>query len=188
MNSMSKNYYDSCKQESCNCNKPEPCKCRKPEPCEKECKICPTIIKCGCPSSVTLPTILVTDLLQSRTFNVGSVTVDTSCLCNPITKLEFSSNIVTAVALPITLNFQVFKLCRCQTNPIPVGPVWTYSRLVGVIEANTFSFDVCDCNSCFDDCCTYTVVVTVIGALAVGTSITNGTLIATSTCSTGNCC
>ena len=188
MNSMSRDYHNSCKNESCKCNNPEHHNSRKPEPCEKECKICPTIIKCGCPSSVTLPAILATDLLQSRTFNVGTVTVDTSCLCNPVTKLEFSSNIVTAVALVITLNFQVFKLCRGQINPIPVGPAWTYSRAVGVIEANTFSFDVCDCNSCFDDCCTYTVVATVIVALAVGTSISNGTLIATTTCSQGNCC
>lgn len=180
MNSMSKDYHNHCNSNPCNSS---PCKKEVKEP-----KSCPTIIKCGCPSSVTLPAIAITDLLESRTFNVGTVTVDNSCICNPITKLEFSSNIITAVALPITLNFQIFKLCRGQLNPTPVGPIWTYSRLIGVVEANTFSFDVCDCNSCFDECCTYTVVATVIGLLAVGTSITNGTLIATSTCGSSNSC
>ena len=40
MNSMSKYYYDSCGKE------------RRKERIEEK---CPTIIKCGCPSSVTIP-------------------------------------------------------------------------------------------------------------------------------------
>jgi len=153
---MSKGYYDPCRKEI------------------KEDKHCPTIIKCGTPSSTTVPAATV----AGTTFTVSSVTLDNSCLCNPTTKLEFASNLVAPVAFTGTINFQVFKLCRGQFTPVPVGPAWT-----------TFSFFVCDCDSCFDDCCTYTVVATVTSAVTVGTlNINNATLGAISTCGRNNCC
>ncbi len=166
MNSMSKGYYDPCKKES------------------KEDKHCPTIIKCGTPSSTTLPAATI----AGTAFTVSSLTLDTCGLCNPTTKLEFASNLVAPVAFTGTINFQVFKLCRGQFTPVPVGPAWTFN-LVALLSSETFSFFVCDCDSCFDDCCTYTVVATVTSAVTVGTlNINNATLGAISTCGRCNCC
>lgn len=165
MNSMSK-CHDGCIKEPC---------------CHEECKkeVCPTVIKCGCPSATTIPAAAV----AGTTFTVSSTTVNTSCLDNPCIKLEFASNLVAAVAFTGTINFQVFKICRGQLTPVPVGPAWTFSE-TALLFSQTFSFFVCDCDSCFDDCCTYTVVATVTSAVTVGTlSINNATLGAIATCS-----
>jgi len=178
---MSKDCHNPCKHEHCECEH-----CRR-DHCKKECKNdehCQTIIKCGSPSSITLPAAT----LVGTAFTVSSLTLDNSCLCNPITKLEFASNLVASVAFTGSINFQVFKLCRGQFAPVPVGPAWTFN-LVALLSSETFSFFVCDCDSCFDECCTYTVVATVTSPVTVGTlSINNATLGAISTCGRNNCC
>lgn len=151
--------------------------------CKKEKKACPTIIKCSSPGAATIPLATIV----GTTFTVTSLNLNTSHLEDPCTKLEFASNII-ATAFTGSLSFQVFKICRGQSTPVPVGPAWTYSRAVAVTDSDTFSFFVCDCDSCFDDCCTYTAVVTV-NAVTVGVlSINNATLGAISTCSSNRCC
>lgn len=181
MNSMSKGYYnddyDHRRKDECEC-----VSCRKEK--ENKCKLCPTIVKCGCPSATTIPPATI----AGTAFPVSSLTLNTSCLCNPAIKLEFASNLVALIAFTGTINFQVFKLCRGQTTPVPVGPAWTFN-LVALLSSQTFSFFVCDSDSCFDDCCTYTVVATVTSAVTVGTlSINNATLGAVATCGSGSCC
>lgn len=166
-----------------NCNN---CDCEQCEPneCEFECKcICEcerprhlapnrTALKCGCPGAVTLPLATV----AGTNFTVANVTVDTKGFRKPCIKFEFASNIVTTAGV-LTLNLQIFKQCKNQLVPIPVGPVWTFSRLVAVTESNTFSFFVCDCDICEPECCTYSVVATVAGIATVGvTAINNATL------------
>lgn len=166
MNSMSKYYYkdecDHCKKE------------------KKERKVCPTLIKCGCPNSTTIPLATVV----GTTFNIASLTLNTSDLDDPCTKLEFASNIVIPVAASGALSFQIFKQCSNQLTPVPIGPSWTWAELVAIASSSTFSFFICDCDSCFNDCCTYTVVATVTTIIAGGTiSINNATLGAITTCS-----
>lgn len=161
---------DECQDRTCNLS----CSCM----CEsKRSRLKPnrSILKCGSQGSVTLPlaTAAGTDITLS------TVTVDTRGLKKPCIKFDFSSNIVTTAAV-ISLRFQVFKQCKGQLNPIPVGPMWTFSRLVAVTDANTFSFSVCDCDICDEECCTYSVVATVAGVATVGvTAINNATLSAT---------
>lgn len=165
-----------------------PCKKdRKEHDCGKKEKksICPTIIKCGSPGSVTIPVIAAAGI--GTTFTATSLTLNNCGLCNPITKLEFTSNLVTGAAFTGTLSFQVFKQCRNQFAPVPVGPAFVYSEAAAVTNASTFSFFVCDCDSCNDDCCTYTVVVTAQTAIAIGLSINNATLGAITTCGTNSC-
>ena len=199
MNSMSKDCHkpcrhEHCEHEHCRCERCEHERCRhdhcEHDFCKKECKNdkhCPTIIKCGSPSSITIPAATV----AGTTFTVSSLTLDNCGLCHPITKLEFASNLVTPIAFTGSINFQVFKLCRGQFTAVPVGPAWTFN-LVALLSSETFSFFVCDCDSCFDECCTYTVVATVTSAVTVGTlNINNATLGAISTCSTcgkNSCC
>ncbi|MBV7272817.1 DUF4489 domain-containing protein [Clostridiaceae bacterium UIB06] len=167
MNSMSRTHFSD------DCN-----------PCKKEEKHCTTVVKCGSPSSTTIPAATV----AGTTFTVTSLTLDTSKLCDPTVKLEFASNIVAAVAFTGTINFQVFKICRGQLTPVPVGPAWTLSE-TALLFAETFSFFICDCNFCYDECCTYTVVATVTSAVTVGTlAINNATLGAVAASGTGGCC
>ena len=179
-----KREHEECEErEECECRRKErfECECRKISSCRRGLKLGKATIKCGCPSSTTIGVLPV-----GSTFTVASLTINFEELCNSCVKLEFASNII-ATAFTGTLNFQVFKLCKGQFAPVPVGPVWTYSRLVAITEGTTFSFFVCDCDSCFDDCCTYTVVVTV-GVPTVGAlSINNATLGAIVTENACNC-
>ena len=148
------------------------------DPCNKGNKDCQAIVKCGCPSSTTLPAATI----AGTTFTLASLTLDTSRLENPCVKLEFASNLVATIAFTGTLSFQVLKLCKGQLTPVPVGPAWTFD-LVALLSSSTFSFFVCDCDSCFDECCTYTVVATVTSAVTVGTlAINNATLGAVAAC------
>lgn len=150
--------------------------CCEPEYCcdKKSCTMRPnrTTIKCGCPGAVTLPLATI----AGTSFNLANVNVDTKNFNKPCILFQFASNIVTTAGV-LSLNFQVFKQCKNQLNPIPIGPVWSFSRLVSVTESNTFSFSVCDCDNCDDDCCNYSVTATVVGVATVGvTSINNATL------------
>jgi len=148
------------------------------DPCEKEKKVCQTIIKGGCPSSTTLPAATV----AGTAFTVSSLTLNTSCLCDPYIRLDFASNLVAPVAFTGSVNFQVFKISRGQFTAVPVGPAWTFN-LVALLSSQTFSFFVFDSDSCFDECSTYTVVATVTSAVTVGTlSINNATLGAIASC------
>lgn len=175
MNSMSKYYY---RDDDC-----EPCNKGHFDPCDKKKeKFCPTIIKCSSPGSVTLPPATV----AGTTFTLTSLTLNTRELEDPCIKLEFASNLVATVAFTGTVNFQIFRQCNNQITPVPIGPIYTFS-LVALLSSQTFSFFVCDCNSCFNECCTYTVVATVTSAVTVGTlAINNATLGAIATC--GSCC
>lgn len=196
MNSMSKEYSDSYKREK----KDDYENYSK----EKEEKKCPTIIKCGCPSSLLIPA----GTKAQTTFTLASLTLDTSCLCDPDIMLQFASNTI-ATEFRGTLSMRVFKQCKCQVTPIPVGATWTLQlgtpgggsretleeegkpgpdQGTRVTDARTFSFFICDSDSCDKDCCTYTVVATVVGADTVGTlAINNATLGAIATCRSNRC-
>lgn len=153
-------------------------------PCKKEKKCNTTLVKCGIPSSTTLPAATV----AGTTFTLASLTVDTSCLKNACVKLDFSSNLVATVAFTGTVDFRIFKLCRGQFTPVPVGPTFTFS-LVALLTSQTFSFSTCDCDSCNDECCTYTVVATVTSAVTVGTlAINNAALNAIVAENSDTCC
>lgn len=150
------------------------CECKCCCECERPKYLAPnrTLLKCGCPGAVTLPVATI----AGTNFTVATVNVDTKGFRKPCIKFEFASNIVTTAAV-LTLNLQIFKQCRNQLVPIPVGPVWTFSRLVAVTESNTFTFFVCDCDICEEECCNYSVVATVAGVATLGvTTISNATL------------
>lgn len=171
MNSMSRGYYND------DCN---PC-----NPCKKEKKECPTIIKGGCPSSTTIPT----GATAGTALTISSLTLNTSCLECPCARLEFASNIVTT-AFTGTISFQVYKICEGQLNPnpIPVGSPWIYSAAAAITSGSTFSFYIYDCDACYHNCCTYTVVATVTGATVGTLSISNATLGAIASCNQNRCC
>jgi len=125
-------------------------------------ELCPVISKCGEPGQVVLPDAT----LGGTTATTAVINIDTSKFCNPCTKLEFVSNII-GTAFAGTLNFQVFKSCNNQ-RPIPIGVQFSFVVPVAALFANVFTFFVCDCNSCLNECCTYTVLVTVGGVSITG--------------------
>ena len=166
MNSMSRGYYDPCRRDECQ---------KKPYRAEED--RCPTIVKCGCPSSTTLP---VGSTVGTQ-FTLASLTLDTSCMCEPNIKLDFTSNFVATAVFTGALNIQVFKHCKGDMVSRPVGPVWNFNS-VALLQSTTFSFFICDSDTCDEGCCTYNVVATV-AVVTVGTlSINNATLAATVTC------
>lgn len=155
-----------------------------------------TILKCGT-SGGAIP--IAPGTLAGTTFTVSTLALNTSCLCNPGVKLEFTSNI--AYSSPTTIdstvvNFQVFKLCDNQRNPIPVGPQLVFSVPFTTVIApvapgfsgtSTFSFFVCDCDICLHECCTYSVVATT-ATVDSSVTITNPRLSAIVTDNNCRCC
>lgn len=156
-----------------------------------------TILKCGTPGGVIS---ITPNTLSGTTFNVSSLTLNTSCLCDPCVKLEFTSTI--AYSSPTTIDstvvtFQLFKICENQRNPIPVGPQLAFSvpftTLIippvapGFSGTSTFSFFVCDCDTCSHECCTYSLVATTATADATVT-ITNPRLSAIASDNNCRCC
>lgn len=180
MNSMSRRYQDQYRRD---CEKDYRKDYEKEEREERE--KCPTIIKCGCPGSTTIPAGTAAGPTQ---FTLASLTLDTSCLCDPRIKLEFASNIIVPVGFTTgAINIQIFKQCRNQIAAVPVGPAWSFIPAAAG-SSGTFSFFICDSDSCFNDCCTYTAVATVAVAIgAAALSINNSTLGAIATCRSNEC-
>ena len=128
------------------------------------------LLKCGTPGTVTIPA----DTEAGTSFNLANLNVDAGRYKRPCIRLAFQTNILTSPAT-VTLNFQVFKQCKGQYTPTPVGPIWTFSRVASTIdEANAFQFAVCDCDTCDHGCCNYSVVAVTAGTVpTVGTTILN---------------
>ncbi|HIT90495.1 MAG TPA: DUF4489 domain-containing protein [Candidatus Merdenecus merdavium] len=131
-----------------------------------------TILKCKDNGALALPAATKAGVH----FTVAALTVDTSKMRKPYGNIQFSTNISTTSA-SLHLQFQVYKQCKDLLAPIPIGPVFTFSTKGTITHGNTFSFMVCDCDSCNGKCCTYTVVVTVAAVPTVGlTNLGNNTL------------
>lgn len=151
-------------------------------------KECPTVLKCGAVGGATIPT-------TADTTTIATLSTNLCRFNNPIIKLEFASNVTVSATAKgtITLTFQVNKLCRGMLTKVPVDGAWTFTRTFpapagageGTVTSDTFSFFVCDCDFCSDDCCTYTVDVT--NTAGLGAIITNARLSAIITCAT-DCC
>ena len=162
----------------------KPCYNDKCDPCRRQQKTEVTaIVKCGTSGAATIPDATVI----GTSFTPASLALNTSSLCNPCVRLEFTSNII-ATLFTGSISFQIFKQCSNQLTPVPIGPAFTYERLVAITESNTFTFYICDCDACNKDCCTYTVVATV-NAVTVGVfSINNATLSAVAASQANPCC
>lgn len=166
--------YDDCQDCTCNCYCDCPPKHLKPNR---------TILKCGNVGGVTIPA----GTAAGAFYTLTSVTVDTKFIKRPNIKFEFASNIVTNGSV-IDLNFQLYRQCNNQVSPIPVGPIWTFSRTVAVAESDSFSFFTCDCDFCHDDCCTYSVRATVSGVVTVGVTAVNNASLAAIVVEDSCCC
>jgi len=203
MNSMSRDHHNCNSNHSCRKDDKDHKDCRNEDRDHRDCRKedrdhrdCRTIIKCGSIGSASIPK----DSKPSSTFPLSSVKVDTSCLCNPITKLEFSSNYTIVVpkdinSSDVSISFQVSKACKGGFGSQAVGLPFILN-FSGYKEdgpdpttiSSTFSFNICDCNSCFDDCCIYTITATPLAETDSTVNINNAQLISISTCGSDNCC
>ncbi|MCB2286246.1 DUF4489 domain-containing protein [Clostridium algidicarnis] len=93
--------------------------------------------------------------------SLGCVTIDTSCLKNPMVKFDFSSiikHVNTADNADLTrLLFGLFKTCD-DRQEIQCG-TWEYEidlSANGEALTTSFCFSHCECSSC-PGCCTYSV-------------------------------
>lgn len=87
---------------------------------------------------------------------VANVTLDTSCLCKPKIKIEFSSIIhfIPDNTGKAQLEFDLVRCCK--DFPECVVGTWNYQIEENDTFAKSFCFDYCDCSAC-SGCCTYIV-------------------------------
>mgnify|MGYP000928171067 FL=1 len=87
---------------------------------------------------------------------VANVTLDTSCLCRPKVKVEFSSIIhfIPDSDGHAQLEFDLVRCCK--DFPECVIGTWNYEIEENDRFAKSFCFDYCDCSAC-PGCCTYIV-------------------------------
>ncbi|MBD8046568.1 DUF4489 domain-containing protein [Clostridium faecium] len=144
-----------------------------------------SIMSCGTGTGLNIPAVA-----PGTSFNpvpVASVTIDTTCLCNPGIKIDFSSIINYQALLdlgagpllttPFTVTFQLSKTCN-DGSKIPLGS-WTFTIGILAVAVNiteTFSFTFCECHAC-PGCCVYTVdiVQALRSALAGTVAVTSET-------------
>ncbi len=151
---------DACEHKN-TCGHKDTCEDKKCNECceEKKCLLRPnhTFLKCSVPITTNIPM----DTASGTSFNLTNLNIDTSKFRNPCIKFEFAGNVLTASGT-LVLNFQIIKQCRYQPVSFPIGPVWTFSRLGSSVgENDSFTFQVCDCDICDNECCNYSVVVTI---------------------------
>ncbi|MBW9152835.1 DUF4489 domain-containing protein [Clostridium estertheticum] len=143
MNSMSKNNWQD--EKGCGCKK------------EKE-KGDIVLLKCKTLSSIT---VKATDEEKSK--KIATLSLNTSHFSDPCIKFDFTTNLIISDVeggvQGITVNFQLFKLCRGETDPTAIGNQWTFARSDESTDIITFIVCDCDCDcDCVkDDCCTFYV-------------------------------
>ncbi len=143
------------KIEYCNCNCPG-------DGIEKHLAPNRTTLKCSNQAGTTLSLANVTsDTVTLATLSIRIKNYQSACV-----KLNFACNIITVTSID-TIDFQIFKQCKNQITPIPIGSIWRFTRTVADSEGNSFDFFVCDCDICNNECCIYSVVATITRTLPV---------------------
>ncbi|WP_032123445.1 DUF4489 domain-containing protein [Clostridium amazonitimonense] len=119
----------------------------------------PILFECSQGTGVDIPKLDSSKAFAPR--SLGCVTIDTSCLKNPVVKFDFDSVIKYKDKendQPTTLIFGLFKTCD-NRQEIPCG-TWefaiTFTNTPLQELTTSFNFTHCECNSC-PGCCTYTV-------------------------------
>ncbi|GAA0122146.1 MULTISPECIES: DUF4489 domain-containing protein [Clostridium] len=164
-----------CRQNNC-CNS---CNCIPNRPLPGS-----TVLSCGTGTGLNIPA--VTPGTQFNPIPVATVTIDTTCLCNPAVKIDFSSiinyqalltlGVLPVLTTPFTVTFQLSKTCG-NGSKIALGS-WTFT--IGILAAavnitETFAFTHCECHTC-PACCVYTVdIVQATRSSLLGVTITSET-------------
>ncbi|WP_411678881.1 DUF4489 domain-containing protein [Clostridium thailandense] len=105
---------------------------------------------------------------------IASVTIDTACLCNPEVLVDFAGILTGTIidaAIIATLNFTLYKTCKGIAAPIPLTTfTFSYVNVISPFpDSRTLKFEYLSCDNMCVDCCTYTLELTSISNLGVGT-------------------
>lgn len=115
---------------------------------------------------------------RESAFQLANVNIDTSCLCNPIVNIEFSSLVSFEGLGSGRLRYELFRVCD-NREPVSLG-IWT-PDLIGISTfdetTNTFNFTFCDCKAC-SGCCEYFVKVTPINIGEPTVTVSDGRIAA----------
>ncbi|WP_291582583.1 DUF4489 domain-containing protein [Clostridium sp. UBA6640] len=191
MNSKSKSFkcddrcHDKCDHDKCCCHEHKwncdidccnTCHCVPGHPLPS-----PSVLSCGTGTGLAIPA--VTPGSQFNPVPVASVTIDTTCLCSPAVKIDFSSIInyqallvlaAPVITTPFTVTFQLSKTCD-NGSKIPLGS-WTFTISLLTVAVNiteTFAFTHCECHAC-PGCCVYTVdIVNATRSALLGVTVTS---------------
>lgn len=142
--------YDKC------CDEHKYAHCYPKSPCPY-----PILFECANGTGTSIQGVLATDTRPFVPRTIGCLTIDTTCLKNPVVKFDFNSVIrylsVDATVGPAYLTFELCKQCG-NGDEICCGN-WHYeidTATNGERLTNSYGFSHCECNSC-PGCCTYTV-------------------------------
>jgi len=108
--------------------------------------------------------------------------IDTTSLCKPLVKIDFSTLIryEDNSAVPIILTFKLFRQCgrgckeelesyKFQRGTFADG----FDPNINVSTRDSFGFTFCDDELCFGECCIYTVELTEVQITSTGQTIVN---------------
>ena len=114
--------------------------------------------------------------LFAEPLNVVTTSIDTTGMSRTINLLNFTSIVSLPLGVSVTLNFEVLRTMDDGTS-IKVGPTYTFSTIVDVLEAEAFSFQYADTNVAPGNY-TYSVQLSTNSIIDItpGASINNATL------------
>ncbi|HEX2927093.1 MAG TPA: DUF4489 domain-containing protein [Ruminiclostridium sp.] len=75
--------------------------------------------------------------------NVVSTTIDTTRLTRSTNLLQFSSVINLPLGVSVTFNFEILRSSD-GGSAVKIGPTYTFSTIVDVLESESFSFQFAD--------------------------------------------
>ncbi|MBM7871747.1 hypothetical protein JOC70_003257 [Clostridium pascui] len=153
----------------CECRECEECKdkheyrhCCPKNPCPY-----PILFECACGTGARIERTVVAPNGDTGTTNffyprsLGCITIDTTCLKNPVVKFDFCSIIHYFTdgdtTVPVRLVFGLFKTCD-EGQEVPCG-TWDFTVALDSSDeqiTTSFNFCHCECNSC-PGCCKYSV-------------------------------
>jgi hypothetical protein len=167
-------------EKRCRCHEEKRCHCDEDRKCGHEEKCCdrhkfahccpknpcpyPILFECTQGTGTEITQTIVSTNGTTNFFaprSLGCLTIDTTCLKNPVVKFDFCSIIKyrasTDANTPVRLTFQLCKICD-EGSEMCCG-TWNYTAALD--EENeqlttSFCFSHCDCNTC-PGCCTYIV-------------------------------
>lgn len=117
-------------------------------------------LKFGPSQTSQLPVItLPSGALGTEPTVLTTLRLDAAYLRNPCVKLDFVTNFNAFGITAGTLKFQVYKKFD-NSEPIPVGPAWTFGPIAIGYQPISFFVEDCDMTACSNQtCCTYIVEV-----------------------------
>ncbi len=169
-------------EKRCRCHEEKRCHCDEDRRCDHEEKCCdhhkfahccpknpcpyPIIFECTQGTGTEITQTIVngaacgtTNFFAPR--SLGCLTIDTTCLKNPVVKFDFCSIIKyrasTDANIPVRLTFQLCKVCD-EGSEMCCG-TWNYTAALDEVNeqlTTSFCFSNCECNTC-PGCCTYIV-------------------------------